>query len=160
MTSSGDIAIFAGRRRPVLMDSGIPASMTIFVSIGAGETHVTEVLPDGRPRQSWTAVFGWSTLRDVPILLDGMRVMIDGDRDLEAALMGRLTLKGSEVDTTAFMGQVRKRLRDGVGRILDATVGAGCLGGRIVLAAPPWLHDALSDCLDLRPEIQPRIEEL
>ena len=51
-------------------------------------------------------------------------------------------------------------MRDSIGHILDRTIGSGSAYDRIVLAAPAWLHETLTGCLDLRPHIWSEIQDL
>lgn len=129
----------------------------VMVSIGLGETHVTVLSDEARLRSHWTAVFGWSALTSIQIDKDGSRPELN---ELPRALRGQLRRYGAPLGTDGFLSSARELLRNAIGHILDRTIGTGSSYDRIVIAAPPWLHEAVHPCLDLRPHIWNEIQDL
>lgn len=129
----------------------------VMVSIGLAETHVTVLSDEARRRSHWSAVFGWSALCGVPIGPGAVRADLD---ELPRALRGQLRRYGEPVLTDGFPEAARAHLRSAIGHILDRTIGDGAGYDRIVLAAPAWLHETLTGCLDLRPHIWKEIQDL
>lgn len=131
-----------------------------FISIGPGETRVNVIDDEGRSILTWVAVFGWSSLCGVGIEHRGETVRPANLSMLTKALRSSLRLYGDEVDTRGFVSRARSHMRRALSHILDQTVGDAREYDRIILAAPPWLHEALGDSLSIRPHIDPTIQEL
>lgn len=129
----------------------------VMVSIAFGETHVTVLSDEARLRSRWTAAFGWSALTRIPLGTEGFRPDPD---ELPRALRGQLKRYGTRLVTEGFLLQAQTILRDAIGHILDRTIGSGSAYDRIVIAAPAWLHEAVSACMDLRPHIWKEIQDL
>lgn len=135
----------------------VDGETVVMVSIGLGETHVTVLSDEARLRSHWTAVFGWSALTGIQIGRDGSRPELD---ELPRALKGQLRRYGTPLSTDGFLSRSQDLLRNAVGHILDRTIGSGSAYDRIVIAAPSWLHEAVSGCMDLRPHIWNEIQDL
>lgn len=129
----------------------------VMLSIGLAETNVTVLSDEARLRCHWKAVFGWSSLSAIPIGEGRFRADLD---ELPRALRGQLRRYGEPVRTEGFLSEARARMRSAIGYILDRTIGEGAGYDRIVIAAPPWTHEAVSGCLDLRPHIWKEIQDL
>lgn len=135
----------------------IDGETVVMVSIGMGETHVTVLSDEARMGSRWTAAFGWSALTRIPIGPE--RVRPDPD-ELPRALKGHLKRYGTPLGTEGFLSQAQGILRAAISHILDRTIGSGSVYDRIVIAAPSWLHEAVSGCMDLRPHIWNEIQDL
>ena len=129
----------------------------VMISIAFGETHVTVLSDEAHLGSRWTAAFGWSALTRIPVGPDGARPDPD---ELPRALRGQLKRYGTPLGTEGFLSQAQTVLRDAISHILDRTIGSGSAYDRIVIAAPAWLHEAVSACLDLRPHIWNEIQDL
>lgn len=129
----------------------------VMVSIGLGETHVTVLSDEARFRSHWTAAFGWSALTQIPLGPDGIRPDPD---EIPRALRSQLKRYGTRIVTEGFLPRARTLMRDSIGHILDRTIGSGSAYDRIVIAAPAWLHEALTGCLDLRPHVWSEFQDL
>jgi hypothetical protein len=129
----------------------------VMVSIGMGETHVTVLSDEARLRSRWTAAFGWSALTRIPVGPDGSR---PDPEELPRALKGQLKRYGTLLGTEGFLSEAQSLLRVAISHILDRTIGSGSVYDRIVIAAPAWLHEAVSGCMDLRPHIWNEIQDL
>jgi hypothetical protein len=149
---------------PSLVEPSFPpvidADASVFVSIGAGETHVTVLDGEGACTRGWTAVFGWSALCALSFDHGDREVVFDEELLVARALTGATRIYGSRVDTSAFVGRSAMILRGALEEILSRTIGSGAAYDAIVLAAPAWLHGALGAALDLRPHILPEIREI
>jgi hypothetical protein len=156
----GKINIFPDGFSPRMIDDVGDGERVVFVSLGPGETHVTVVDDEGHSVDSWTAVFGWSSLCDIGIGNGENQFYPANPSMIEKALRSALRIYGQNVDTSGFVRSARMHLSGAIGHILDQTVGDAKEYDRIVLAAPVWVHDALADCLGIRPHIDPVIQEL
>lgn len=97
----------------------------VFVTIGAGETRVSILNADGARDASWTALFGWSFMFDIPVVVNGKEVRVDETELLQAALSGQARLFGTVCDTGAFAEVANLRMREALDQILSHTIGAG-----------------------------------
>ena len=150
------IGIYTESYAPVDFETA-DGETVVVVSIRLGETHVTVLSDEARLRSHWTAVFGWSALTGLPIGEDGARPDLE---ELPRALRGQLRRYGTPLATDGFLVRAQDLLRRAIGQILDRTIGSGSAYDRIVIAAPVWLHEAASGCLDLRPHIWNEIQDL
>jgi len=132
----------------------------VFISVGPGETRVNVVDDDGRSMGAWTAVFGWSSLCDIEVTHRGDSLRMANLPMITKALRSSLRLYGQDVDTTGFIKSARSHLHGAICYIIDQTIADAREYDRIVLAAPVWLHEVLADCLEIRPHIDPVIQEL
>lgn len=132
----------------------------VFVTIGAGETRVSILNADGARDASWTALFGWSFMFDIPVVVNGKEVRVDETELLQAALSGQARLFGTVCDTGAFAEVANLRMREALDQILSHTIGAGGQFTAIILAAPAWLHAALQGSLSVRPHVLQEISEI
>lgn len=131
----------------------------VFVTIGAGETHVSVLDDEGRCQQRWTAIFGWSYLFGIPLLLSGSPVLLEEAESVARALRGRARIYGQDTDTSPWVAEAGKRLEAALEDILRQTIGSGAHFTAIILCAPMWLHGLLSGCRSLRPHIVQEIRE-
>lgn len=150
------IGIFTERIAPNNFETE-DGETVVMVSIGLAETHVTVLSDEARHRSHWTAVFGWSALSAIPIGPEEVRADLD---ELPRALLGHLRRYGTPVRMDGFLEASRGHMRGAISSILDRTIGDGAGYDRIVLAAPSWLHEVVSGCLDLRPHIWNEIQDL
>lgn len=155
----GYIRIFPSLVEPENPQS-IPGEASVFLTIGAGETHVTILDGEGVCTRGWTAVFGWSALCALPFESAGRNVTFDEEVLVARALTGYARIYGSQVDTSAFLNSARDLFLSAMDQILSRTIGSGTAYDTIVLAAPDWLHGALHAVLGLRPHILPEIREI
>ncbi|MCE6959684.1 hypothetical protein LAZ40_11705 [Cereibacter sphaeroides] len=137
----------------------IPGEASVFVTIGAGETHVTVLDGEGACSRGWTAIFGWSALCSLTVLIDGREVTFDEETLVARALTGAARVYGRHVDTSAFLHSARELFVEVMDQILSRTIGSGAAYDTIVLAAPDWLHGVLAAVVDLRPHILPEIRD-
>lgn len=131
----------------------------VFVTIGAGETWVTVLDEEGNCEESWTAIFGWSYLFELPVSLGDRDVLLDEPETVRMALRGQARIYGRDVDTRGYVEQAEEQMRHGLDQILSRTVGSGARFVSIVLAAPQWLHGLLSGSAGLRPHILHEISD-
>lgn len=155
----GYIRIFPSLVEPANPQS-IPGEASVFLTIGAGETHVTILDGEGICTRGWTAVFGWSALCALPFDIGGRDVTFDEEALVARALTGNARIYGRQIDTSSFLQSSRAIFVDAVEQILSRTIGSGTAYDTIVLAAPDWLHGALQNVLGLRPHILPDIREV
>lgn len=155
-----EINIFPEVISPEMVDGIEDGEKVVFISIGPGETHINVVDNEGGALASWTAVFGWSNLCKLPISHKDALIYPTDRSMITKALRSSLRLYGEQVSTEAFISSAKSHLRYGISHIVDATIGDAKSYDRIVLAAPAWLHEALEDCLDIRPHINPEIQDL
>ncbi|MCW3782585.1 hypothetical protein [Defluviimonas salinarum] len=132
----------------------------VFVTIGAGETHVTILDDEGVCDKSWTAVFGWSFLFGVPVDFGGRRITFEEQETVALALQGSARIYGQTIDTTAYVRDAGRALSAALDDILYQTVGSGARFLCIVLAAPEWLHGLLSGSVGIRPHILHEIRDI
>lgn len=132
----------------------------VFVSIGAGETHVTILNGEGGCKDRWTAVFGWSFLCNLPFESNGVIRVLENEALISRAMLGSVKVYGQLVDTTDLLDRASEILKLALEDILSRTVGAGEMHDDIVLAAPTWMHGLLSSTIDIRPHILREIREL
>lgn len=132
----------------------------VFVSIGAGETHVTILNGEGGCEDRWTAVFGWSFLCCLPFESNGVTRVLENEALVSRAMRGSVKVYGRLVDTTDLLDRAAEVLKAALEDILSRTVGSGELHDNIVLAAPTWMHGLLSSTIDIRPHILREIREL
>lgn len=137
-----------------------PEDARVFVTVGAGETHVTVLDEDGVCERRWTAIFGWSFLFSVPFVLDGVEIFFEEPESLERVLSGRTRIYGKLTDTGAFLQDATRLMARAIEDILDQTIGSGAIYSGIVLAAPVWLHGLLSGSIGIRPHILHDIREV
>lgn len=147
----------------ILRGAGAPArqglSGKVFVTIGAGETHVTIMDDEGRCCASWVGVFGWSFLFAVPLESNGIIVNLDDPEAIEKALTGKMRVYGRNTDTSAWVDKAELYMLKAIEEILGQTIGTGiCLDG-IILAGPSWLHGLLVRMRRLRPHVFDEIRE-
>lgn len=157
--NSGYIRIFPSLFEPENPQS-IPGEASVFVTIGAGETHVTILDGEGICARGWTAVFGWSAVCALPFQAGGRDVTFDEEALVARALTGSARIYGLQVDTSSFLEAARSLFLEAIEQILSRTIGSGTAYDTIVLAAPDWLHGALQTVLGLRPHILPDIREI
>jgi hypothetical protein len=132
----------------------------VFISIGAGETHVTILNAEGECDKRWTAVFGWSVFCDIGFESNGQSFQLDTEALISRALLGTVKIYGRIVDTTDFIDQASDRLELALEEILSRTVGSGAIHDAIVLAAPVWMHGILESSITIRPHILRNIREI
>lgn len=125
----------------------------VYVSVRAGETHVSICDDEGYREKHWVAIFGWSALLSLPVSLGERMVTLDEQETLEAALSGPIKIFGREVDTGDFIAAAARKMSEGLDDILGQTIGSGAPYSSIVLAAPEWLHDTLALARMIRPHI-------
>lgn len=154
------INIFPDAMSRNMLDGMEHDDTVVFVSIGPGETHVTIVNGDGVSVDGWTAVFGWSSLCDIEIHHNEGSVYPVNKSMVIKALRSSLKLYGKTVDTGPYITSAKSHLKGALGYILDQTIGDAKEYDRIVIAAPDWMHGALSGCTSIRPHVDPRIQEL
>ena len=154
------INIFPDGLSPRMIDGVCDGEKVVFVSLGPGETHVTVVDDEGNSVDSWTAVFGWSSLCDIAIPNGEGQIYPVNQSMIERALRSSLRIYGRYVDTGGYTDAARAHMAGAIEHILDKTVGDAKEYDRIVIAAPVWMHGALNDCLRIRPHIDPDIQEL
>lgn len=157
-THTAPIQIFDRRER-----HDIPAphgDTRVFVSIGAGETHVTVLSDQGDCEDRWTAVFGWSFLCLLAFESDNVSRVLESEALVSRAMRGSVKVYGQVVDTTDLIDKASGILKDALETILSRTVGSGEIHDDIVLAAPFWMHGLLSSAVDIRPHILRDIREL
>jgi len=143
---------------PLLTDfETVDGESVVIVSIRLAETHVTVISEQARLRPHWTAIFGWSSLTSLLAGPESVHATLD---ELPRALRGQLRRYGAPVCTDGFLSLAQDHLRGAIGHILDRTIGSGSEYDRIVIAAPPWLHEAAAGCLDLRPHVWNEIQDL
>jgi hypothetical protein len=138
----------------------VEADASVFVSIGAGETHVTVLDCEGSCTRGWTAVFGWSALCSLPFACDAREMTFDEEVLVARALTGSTRVYGRKSDTSAFVGLSAMLFRTALEEILSRTIGSGAAYDAIIFAAPAWLHPALGASMDLRPHILPDVREI
>lgn len=138
----------------------IPGEASVFVTIGAGETHVTILDGEGVCTRGWTAVFGWSALCALPFDVSGREVTFDEEALVARALTGSARIYGKQADTSTFLDAAKSLFFEAIEQILSRTIGSGTAYDTIVLAAPDWLHGALQAVIGLRPHILPEIREI
>ena len=126
---------------PSIVDPEVPVrrpeEASVFVSIGAGETHVTILNDDGAFTKGWTAVFGWSVLCDLPFELNGTMITLEEEDLVAKALTGSAKIYGKIVNTTAFLNAARDLFHHVIDHLLSRTIGSGATYDTIVIAAPP-----------------------
>jgi hypothetical protein len=132
----------------------------VFISIGPGETRISVLDDEGRSVSAWTAVFGWSSLCDIEVDDKSGKIHLASVSMLTKALRSSLRVYGKSVDTKGFIAKSRTHLSGALSHIIDQTIGDAREFDRIILAASPWMHDALSECLEIRPHIDPVIQDL
>lgn len=153
------IRIFPSLVAPAIQPD-VDADASVFVSIGAGETHVTVLDGEGCCTRGWTAVFGWSALCSLPFECDTREVTFDEEILVARALTGSTRVYGRKSDTSAFVGKSAMIFRAALEEILARTIGSGAAYDAIVFAAPAWLHPALMASMDIRPHILPDVREI
>lgn len=132
---------------------------SVFVTIGAAETHVSVLDEEARCSSRWLAIFGWSFLFGLPLAMDERTVLLEEAKVVERALQGRARIYGRDTDTSAWVEEAGRRLEAALDDILGQSIGSGAHFTAIVLCAPPWLHGLLSGCRNLRPHIVQEIRE-
>lgn len=132
----------------------------VFVTIGPGETQVTILDDEGVCDKSWTAIFGWSFLFEIPVDLEGKLVTLDEQETVILVLSGKGRLFGRPVDNASFVEAAGRRMSKALDDILSQTVGSGARFSEIVLAAPHWLHGLLSGSVGIRPHILHEISDV
>lgn len=138
-----------------------PTGLTgqVFVTLGAGETHVTILNDEGRCLFSWVAVFGWSFLFGLPLHSNDITVQLDEPDAIAKALTGTMRIYGRNTDTSEWVARAEAYLLQAMEDVLGQTIGTGvCLDG-IILAGPPWLHGLLVRMRKLRPHVFDEIRE-
>lgn len=131
----------------------------VFVTVGAGETWVTVLDEEGNCEESWTAIFGWSYLFELPVSFGERDVLLEEPETVRMALRGHARIYGRDVDTSVYVEQAEEQMRLGLDQILSRTVGSGARFVSIVIAAPQWLHGLLSGSAGLRPHILHEISD-
>jgi hypothetical protein len=154
------INIFTDVSRPDVVEGIEDDQKVVYISIGPGETRVNVLDDEGRSLSSWTAVFGWSSLCDIEIRHGGDSLCMATLPMITKALRSSLRLYGQDVDTADFIGSARGHLHGALSHIIDQTIGDAREYDRIILAAPVWLHEVLKKCVEIRPHIDPVIQEL
>lgn len=158
VSGPGSIQIFDRRERHDIPEPH--GDTRVFVSIGAGETHVTILSAEGDCEDRWTAVFGWSFLCRLPFESADCTRVLESEALVSRAMRGSVKVYGRLVDTTDLIDKASVILKDALEDILSRTVGSGEIHDDIVLAAPPWMHGLLSSAVDIRPHILRDIREL
>lgn len=155
------VRIFEGSatRNEIPIRSG--DTLRAFVSIGAGETRVTVLDPEGRDLRSWVAVFGWSNFGSIQAGPDRDAISLDEEWMMIQAMSGSIRAYGRTIDTAEFIKQVILGFRLAVIDILSRTIGSGSRFDSIIFAAPSWLHPILETSLrSMRPNIAAEILDL
>lgn len=132
----------------------------VFVTIGPGETRITILDDEGICDKSWTALFGWSFLFNIPVDLGDRQITLDEQETVSRALSGRTKLFGRDVDTSAFVIEAGRQMTRALDDILSQTIGSGARFTAIVLSAPQWLHGLLSGSVGVRPHILNEISDI
>jgi len=149
----------ASRDRP-LIDCSVDET-TAFISIGAGETHISIMSSEARRLRDWVAIFGWTQFSRMS-LSDGspLEINLDDEDLMRQAFAGQLHAYGLPIPTDRYVARVEGRLRVSMGEILDRTLGTAIRIRSIRFAAPPWMHAVLSRSIEgLRPNISTDILE-
>lgn len=135
----------------VLIDPAC-ADAVAYVSIGAGETHVTVLDSEGTDIKSWTAVIGWSSLFSVPMSNFGVTAVYPrSEDDLERIFNGN-------DESLEFMSSSVMMIKSLLHQIISRTIDSDAMSCMIVLSAPSWLHDCLKSCISALPyEFHPEI---
>ena len=136
--------------------------LVAYISIGAGETHVTLLDQEGNDITSWTAVIGWTCLFSIGIeQAAGQPIRISSERDLGQALKGALPLPDGSIETTDFIASAVFLLKSVLRDVVAQTISLEKAVRSIVLAAPVWLHECLRACVSsFRDDIHPDIVDL
>lgn len=113
-----------------------------YVSIGAGETHVTVLDTEGNEIRGWTAVIGWSILPRIA-LLSGCSLPLYGEAQISDALTGAVRVGDTVIDATEFVAESVVTLGRILSDILQRTIAGDPQIQSLVLAAPPWAHPCL-----------------
>lgn len=131
----------------------------VFVTIGAGECHISVLDNDGRCHASWLAIFGWSCLFSIPVDSSGIQVNLDEPDAVARALSGSMRIYGRSTDTSAWIDHAESYMLQALEDILEQTIGAGLSLDGIILAGPKWLHILLARMRRLRPNIFDEIRD-
>lgn len=155
------VRIFEGPTSRNEVTMGAADTLRAFVSIGAGETRVTVLDPEGHDLRSWVAVFGWSSFATIPAGPNHDAISLDEEWMMVKAMSGSIRAYGRTVDTSDFIAQVILGIRLAVIDILSRTIGSGSRFDAIIFAAPVWLHPILQASLkSMRPNIADEILDL
>lgn len=133
-----------------------------YISIGAGETHVTLLDEEGVDICSWTAVAGWSALFSIPVgEISGVSLRVSSEEGLEEAFSGSICSDSGQIDTIGFISASVIVMRKMLCEVIQHTLSLEACSRTIVLSAPPWLHGCLKSCIpslvgDFHPEILDR----
>ena len=157
-----EIAVFQDSVSQMAIEGIGDAEKVVFVSIGAGETRVNVVDGEGCSISAWVAIHGWAGLCGIEIPVEGRDAGVHPSSKsmISRALRGTLRVFGVLVDTSDFQDRAAVAFRNALARILDETVRDAREYDRIIFAAPDWLHPALAASLDLRPHIEPEVQDL
>ena len=139
---------------------GVP--LLAYVTIGAGETHVTLLDSEGRDIFSWTAVYGWAEFSAINAeLAEGDRIELRDEDMIARAMSGSLSVGGRTIDTTPFVCSVIISLKAALRDIFARTIDGEELVSGIIFAAPIWLHSIMRcGATDLRDDIHPEIVDM
>lgn len=122
--------------------------LVTYLTIGAGETHISLLDAEGRDLKTWIAVVGWSALFMVEIEGHlGQRVVLDSEEAVIEAMSGKMMVAGADIDTVGFIASAIILMRNILRNILAKTLSPLGYTGSIVLAAPLWLHGCLQSCI-------------
>ncbi len=161
--ASGEgIRIFDGPGEPLMRAKLEGSPLLAYVTIGAGETHVTLLDAEGRDIFSWTAVYGWAEFSTVETeTVDGGRIELRDEDMIARAMSGSLAVGGRTIDTTPYVGSVVVSLNAALRDIFARTVETEELVSGIVFAAPIWLHSIMRcGATGLRDDIHPEIVDM
>src|SRR5690606_6439687 len=89
----------------------------VFVTVGAGETWVTILDEEGNCEESWTAIFGWSYLFEIPLGIGEREVLLDEPETVRMALRGNARIYGRDVDTSSYVELAEEQMRLGLDHI-------------------------------------------
>ena len=133
---------------------GRGAASTVEIRIGVGETVFAAFGPDGVCQHLAAVDSGWAACCRYPVTSRGRIFRLKRTGEIEAALSGRLSAFGDEVDTSDLRDFLAGHLRRVVEFGLERTVGPA-LGYRdISLWGPEWLRPAMEGCLSLAPHLR------
>lgn len=156
----GKISIFPDAISRDVFEGVEDNQKVVFVTIGPGETRVNVLDDEGRSINAWIAVFGWSSLCGIQINHREKSLYASNIGMITKALRGSLRLYGEAVETSGFLNTARGHFHSGLSYILDQTIGGASEYDRIVLASPEWFQEVLKESINLRPHIDPVIQDL
>ncbi len=132
--------------------------MTVHVMLGAAETHISTLSPDGRFGCGWTALFGWGFLFSLPLEVRGHQRFLEEAEVVVEALHGRVRIYGDVVDTTDWARLAFTSFASSLEDILSRTVGSGSIYSAISLTGPRSMRCLLESAASLRPHMRIKVD--